>query len=612
MARTSNVTMSANSRTRIDPVWIVSFLMLLTASAIGVVLYNFALPVADDDELEVRATSPAAIRRSPTESMKLQHASAFIPAASSIDKPASPHSGESLAAEMPKEFSALDEYDPDWMNDPFESDLPVHSHNSLDDLVFLNLIKRDIEPAKLCSDAVFLRRVYIDTLGTLPTIEEAIAFLDDPDPEKRNKLIDAVLEREEFSIYLTMRLCDLLRVKAEFPINLWPNAAHAYHRWILHAIRRNMPADEFAYQLLTSSGSNFRTPQVNFYRAMQSKDPKAIAQTVALTFLCERAEKWPAERLAGMAQFFSQVGFKPTGEWKEEIIYFDPRKNEDHLPNQSLRAVYPNGAGVTIPPGKDPRIVFADWLTDERNPWFARAFANRIWYWLMNRGVVDPPDDIRPDNPPSNPALLNQLADELIAADYDIRFLYRLILRSNAYQLSCVPQSNDALASVHFAYHATRRHDAEVLIDAICQITDTHELYMSIIPEPFTFLPDNQRAIALPDGSITSSFLETFGRPARDSGLVMERNNELNAGQALHLLNSNHIRDKLKKGAGIQRLLQSASDPSEKAELLYLAILSRRPSENERPVAESLCRSSQGTRDLAWALINTDEFIFQH
>ncbi|TWU43359.1 hypothetical protein Q31b_23980 [Novipirellula aureliae] len=609
MARIPN---AANTTNRIDPLWIFSFLMLLTATAIGVVLYNVVSPVADSGDAVIRATSPAVMMASPTESMNLRNASSFVPSKSSLNEIANSQSGKSLAAEMPKEFSDLGEHDADWINDPFESDLPIHSHNSLDDLIFLNLINRKIEPAKLCSDAVFLRRVYIDTLGTLPTADEARSFLDDTDPDKRNKLIDTVLEREEFSIYLTMRLCDLLRVKAEFPINLWPNAAQAYHRWIHQAIRSNMPADEFAHRLLTSSGSNFRTPQVNFYRAMQSKEPKAIAQTVALTFLCERAEKWPDQRLAGMAQFFSQVGFKPTGEWKEEIVYFDPRKNKENALNQSTHAIYPNGVSVNIPAGIDPRIVFADWLTDNRNPWFARAFANRIWYWLMNRGIVDPPDDIRPDNPPSNHALLNQLADEFVAANYDIRFLYRLILRSNAYQLSCIPQSNDSLAGVHFAYHLTRRHDAEVLIDGICQITDTHEMYMSIIPEPFTFLPDNQRAIALPDGSITSSFLETFGRPARDSGLMMERNNELNAGQALHLLNSNHIRNKLKKGQGINRLLQSASDPSEKAELLYLAILSRRPSEGERTVAEPLCRSSQGTRDLAWALINTDEFIFQH
>jgi hypothetical protein len=256
--------------------------------------------------------------------------------------------------------------------------------------------------------------------------------------------------------------------------------------------------------------------------------------------------------------------------------------------------------------------VFATWLIDDKNPWFARAIANRVWYWLLGRGIVDPPDDVRADNPASNLDLLNQLADELIAADYDLRPLYRLILDSNAYQLASIPQTEDERARVHFAYYQPRRHDAEVLIDAICRLTGTTEIYMSIIPEPFTFLPDHQRAIALPDGSITSTFLETFGRPPRDTGMASERNNRLTAGQALHMLNSNHIRNKLKQGPGIKELLSRGSNPTETAEIIYLAILSRRPTERELQNAIQMCGWSGGTRDLIWALINSDEFLFRH
>ena len=493
----------------------------------------------------------------------------------------------------------------------YESPDPIHGHNAVDDQVFRDLITRGIKPAKGCSDEVFLRRVYLDTIGTLPTVYEAKSFLDDHRDDKRKRLIDELLQRPEFADYWAMKWCDVLRVKAEFPINLWPNAAQAYHRWIRSAINTNLPYDEFSRQLLTASGSNFRTPQVNFYRALQSKEPEAIAGAVALTFLGERIEGWPESRRSGMAMFFSRVGYKPTGEWKEEIVFFDPRRG-DQAANQEIVAVYPNGASVRIAAGTDPRQVFTDWLTHEKNPWFARAVSNRVWQWLLGRGVVHPADDVRQDNPPSNLALLNTLADELVTSDYDLKHLYRLILNSSAYQLSCIPPSDDPLARAHFAYYPPRRHDAEVLIDAICQITGTSETYMSIIPEPFTFLPDDQRAIALPDGSITSSFLEMFGRPSRDTGFLSERNNRLTASQALHLLNSNHIRNKIRRGPGIQTLISDGRDAWDTADRLYLAILSRRPTEQELDLAAAMCDDTDGAKELAWALINSDEFLFKH
>ena len=495
---------------------------------------------------------------------------------------------------------------------PFVSNQSFDPHTPIDELVQERLAELAIEPAKLCSDEVFLRRIYIDTLGTLPIIEEAKLFLADSDPNKRAKLIDEVLERPEFADYWAMKWSDLLRVKAEFPIKLWPNAAQAYHRWIHAAIGNNVPFDQFARELLTASGSNFRTPQVNFCRALQSKEPHGLAQAVALTFLGERTEQWPTERLDGMSVFFSQVGYKPTGEWKEEIVFFDRRKGKDSESlNQPLSAVFPDGTQVQIPPGQDPRRTFADWLVQEKNPWFARVAVNRVWCWLLGHGIVDPPDDMCADNPPSNPALLDHLANELVANKYDMKHLYRTILNSQTYQLACIPGSQDSAAEKNFGCYAVRRLDAEVLIDAICQLTGTSEDYTSIIPEPFTFLPDGTRAIALPDGSITSSFLEMFGRPTRDTGLESDRNNRLSAAQALHLLNSNHLRNKLKNGPGIDRLLQKASiyDPTD---VLYLAILSRRPTDDERSLISENSGFGNGARDAAWALINTDEFLFRH
>ena len=207
---------------------------------------------------------------------------------------------------------------------PFEGPAVSTPQSRIDKLVFGRLEQLGLPPAHLCSDAVFVRRVYLDAIGTLPTAQEVRAFLADEDPNKRSVLIDRLLEREEFADYWAMKWGDLLRVKSEFPINLWPNAVQAYHRWIRTSLKENLPYDRFVRELLTASGSNFRVPQVNFYRAVQSKEPQALAQAVALTFMGVRPEDWPQDKWSQMAVFFSQVGYKSTLEWKEEIVLFDP------------------------------------------------------------------------------------------------------------------------------------------------------------------------------------------------------------------------------------------------------------------------------------------------
>jgi hypothetical protein len=385
-------------------------------------------------------------------------------------------------------------------------------------------------PGQVCSDAVFLRRAYLDIIGTLPTADEARQFLDDSDPEKRRKLVDRLLERDEYADYWTMRWCDLLRVKSEFPIKLWPNAVQAYHRWIRANVRDNVPYDRFVREMLTSSGSNFRDPQVNFYRAVQNREPQSVAQAAALSFMGVQPESWPKEKWQGMAAFFSHVAYKPTVEWKEEIVLFDLEKAGTPAGAEALRAAaFPDGAPVRLVPGEDPRMALADWLIDAKNPWFARCAANRVWFWLLGRGIVHPADDFRPDNPPVHPELLACLEQELIASKYDIKHLIRQIVNSTTYQLSCIPAGDAPRAEANFACYPMRRLEAEVLIDALCQITGTTEQYWSIIPEPFTYMPEYQRAVALADASITSPFLEKFGRSSRDSGLESDRSNRTTA-----------------------------------------------------------------------------------
>jgi hypothetical protein len=508
---------------------------------------------------------------------------------------------------------------------PFEGPDPPAPASPIDHLVFQRLKELGMRPANVCSDAVFVRRAYLDVIGTLPTPDEVRAFLQDKDPAKRVALVDRLLARDEFTDYWAMKWGDLLRVKAEFPINLWPNAAQAYHRWIRTSVRENKPYDRFVREMLTSSGSNFRVPQVNFYRAVQDRGPSSIAQAVALTFMGMRADRWAPERLAGMAGFFSRIGYKPTAEWKEEIILFDAAK-------PVAAAAYPDGTAARLAPDQDPRAVFADWLLDPKNPWLARAVTNRIWSWLLGRGIVHEPDDFRPDNPPTHPDVLVWLEKELVGSKYDLKHIYRLVLNSAVYGQSSIPRTEDPRGEAHFAFYPVRRLEAEVLIDALCQITGTTEQYSSAIPEPFTFVPEDQRSIALPDGSITSPFLEMFGRPPRDTGLESERSNRPTAAQRLHLLNSSHVQRKIQEGPGLRAVMQSGRTPRESVSALYLAILSRFPTEEELRVAAAYAQAAGAPApgrspaapgrglaarrevpvDLAWALINSAEFLYRH
>jgi len=495
----------------------------------------------------------------------------------------------------------------------FEAPGSPAAAGKIDELIFAKLRQKGGEPARLCSDAVFVRRVYLDVIGTLPTAAEARAFIQEKGPNKRAALIDRLLEHEAFADYWAMRWGDLLRIKSEFPINLWPNAVQSYHRWVRTALEKNMPYDRFARELLTASGSNFRSPPVNFFRSAQSKEPAALAKAVALTFMGDRMGTWPEARKAGLAVFFSRIGYKSTAEWKEEIVFFDT------VAEAPPSAILPDGTTVKLPAHRDPREAFADWLISPQNPWFARCIVNRLWYWLLGRGIIHEPDDIRPDNPPNHPEVLALLVKELAAAKYDLRHIYRLILNSSTYQLSSIPRSKDPPAAGLFACYPLRRLDAEVLIDALCQVTGTTEEYHSKIPEPFTWIPRETRSIALPDGSITSSFLDMFGRPPRDTGMMAGRNNASTAGQRLHLLNSSHIRKKIETGPKTRAWQRTAwRNPRKAAGELYLMILSRYPTPEELKTIKAYVDANRGQKgsnpmvDLVWALVNSPEFLYRH
>ena len=495
---------------------------------------------------------------------------------------------------------------------PFEVDQFQVSPGKIDERVFAALRKEGIAPARPCSDEVFVRRVYLDVIGMPPEAAEVMAFLKDSRTDKRTVLIDRLLTRDEYVDYWSMKWCDLLRVKSEFPINLWPNAVQAYQRWIREALRDNLPYDRMARELLTSSGGNFRVPQVNFMRAVQGQGPQPLAAAVALTFMGSRIETWPADRRAGMEALFSRLAFKTTAEWKEEIVCPDPALLAP------LDAVLPDGRKLHVPPGTDPRMMYADWLLAPGNRWFARAGANRMWAWIFGRGIVHEPDDLRPDNPPSIPGLLEHLESEFAVNHYDMRKLLRLILNSQVYQLSPLPRSIHPRAAAMFASYPVRRLEAEVLLDALCLLTGTVEGYNSPIPEPFTYIPASARSVDLADGSITSSFLEMFGRSQRDSGRFTERNNRISDSQRLHLLNSSQVQTKIEQSWRLKKLTQiHRQDPSALLRAVWIAVLSRPPLPAEMQGAtvhgtDSKLELKQATDDLVWALVNSKEFLYRH
>jgi len=531
-----------------------------------------------------------------------------------------------VVAEYARHFGVQRIVVPQPLDEPFPTFEPA---SKIDELVLANLEKLGMPPAEACSDEVFLRRVFLDATGTLPSVKEAREFLSETNPDKRNPLIDSLFEREEFVEFWTLKWADLLRIKAENPVNLWPKGAETYYQWVYQSVAENKPYDRFARELLTATGSDFRSGPSNFFRAVSSREPRTYGESAALVFMgarlsCARChghpdESWDVEDGLGMGAIFAQVKLKLTDEWKEQITYRDPSQTLRHPRTGQLVRPCPLGSQpLKTAPGADPRVDFAEWLTAPENPWFARNIANRVWYWLLGRGIVHEPDDMRSTNLPENPALLDYLAQELVDNDYDLRHLYRLILRSRTYQTSSVPHPLSQNGGNHFAYYNARRLTAEQVLDALAQVTETTRgdwgKFGRPTLAPITSIPADIKAISVSDGSAECTIASFLGRPARATGFESERGTQLDRDYVEFLANSTEVAAAINASQRIKRLVQANTSDAEIVDELFLAALSRFPRESEKQkmvdyLVEKKSSRSEAVKDLLWAVLNANGFL---
>ncbi|MFO0820450.1 MAG: DUF1549 and DUF1553 domain-containing protein [Pirellulales bacterium] len=499
--------------------------------------------------------------------------------------------------------------------------------NFIDDLVVAKLESLNIPPSPLADDATFLRRVFLDTIGVLPTADEAREFLQDESPEKRDRLIDQLLARPEYVDYWTYKWSDLLLVSGD---RLRPKAVETYSQWIRERVAANQPWDEFVRELLTASGSTHENGATNFFALHQ--DPEDMSETTAQAFLglslnCAKChnhplEKWTNDQYYGMANLFSRVRSKGWG--------------GDFRNGDGLRVVFSDAQGELIQPGKgkpqpprpldappvdfldtaDRRIYLARWLTSPQNPYFTRTIANRIWAHFLGVGLVEKVDDMRLTNPASNDELLSATAAFLVEQKYDLKQLKRLVLKSATYQRSSRPLSENAADERFYSRSYPRRLKAEVLLDAMSQVTGMPSEFKKPDNKPY---PKGTRALQLPDASVDSYFLRTFGRPERIITCECERSDEPSMTQVLHLANGETLNGKLRAaGNRVEQWLSSGRSDAELTDELYLLALSRHPTPRELSQVESILRGAApddrraALEDLVWSVLTSREFLFNH
>jgi hypothetical protein len=484
-------------------------------------------------------------------------------------------------------------------------------------------------PSELCSDAQFIRRASLAITGTLPTPTQVTAFEADQDGKKREKLVDRLLDSPEYSYYFANKWADILRVKRRGQ----PNRAQGtfgFHAWIRDAMADDKPYDEFAREILTATGDESVSPPSVWYKELA--EPNNFVDDTAQVFLglrlaCAQChhhpyEKWSQDDYWGIAAFFGRLGRKPIqtaggvgGQQSMTQVIFNRSSGNVVNKRTGQPAVMKALDAQPMQPlgsDEDPRQKLVDWMVKPDNPFFAKAVANRYWAHFFGRGIVDPLDDMRVTNPPSNPELLDALANDFVANKYSLKHLVKTIVNSRTFQLNSAPNEFNKHDKQNYARFYPQRMGAEVLFDAVCQVTDS--------PTTFAGLPADahapKRAIMLPDESFTSYFLDVFGRPQRISSCECERVSEANLAQALHLLNSDEVQGKLSRPGGRADAL--AKDPrpdAEKVQELFLWAFAHKATDQQLAVALAHVQKHEKDKKIAyenilWALVNTKEFVF--
>ena len=507
--------------------------------------------------------------------------------------------------------------------------LPATS-NFVDELVFQNLKEIGVPPSPVSDDATFLRRVTLDIAGRLPTIEEAAAFAADTNADKRDRVIDALLDSPDYADYFANKWATLLKNRRESKADITAN--FAFHSWVRDSLLANKPYDQFVREILAATGTIVENPPVAWYKRV--KLPEQQLEDVAQLFLgvrmqCAQCHHHPFERWSqadyySLAAFFSKVGRKPTAIAGEDLI-FHKRGTAQYVNKKTEQPVKPAGLGgpsLEVAPDDDPRLQLADWMAEESNPFFAKVLVNRYWKHFFKKGLVEPEDDLRDTNPPTNPELLDALAKHFIESDFDLKEAIRVIVSSKTYQLSAQPNEHNAVDHQNFSHFYPKRLQAEVLLDAVDRLTGA--------TTSFADLPMGTRAVALPDNSYNSSaFLKVFGRPDAASVCECERVQSSSLAQSLHLMNSSEVKGKLATAGGrADRLAKSEEEDAKKIHEIYLAAFSRPPTGEELSIAEShiniprtdsagkpiapATAKKMAYEDLLWAIMNTKEFLYNH
>jgi hypothetical protein len=525
---------------------------------------------------------------------------------------------------------------------PFEHDIRpetfVHAarRNFIDDLVLAQLRRLNLEPAAGCSDEVFVRRVFLDTIGTLPTAQEAREFLADGSPTKRDELIESLLARDEFADYWTYKWSDLLMINGTL---LRPDAVKAYYGWIHQHVKANTPWDQFVREIVTARGSSIENGATNFFALHQS--PEDMAENVSQAFMglsigCAKChnhplEKWTNDQYYGFANLFSRVrakgwgGDPRNGDGKRTLItvssgeLVQPRTGKPQLPTPL------DAEPIELSAAGDRREYLADWLVASENKLFARSITNRVWKNFFGVGLVEQVDDMRSSNPASNEELLEAAAEYLVDEGYNLKSLMREILRSETYQRDSVPGEANAADRRHYSRYYPRRLMAEVLLDAICRVTDVPSRFNKVVfpgndVRDTDFYPPGTRAIQLYDSAVDSYFLQTFGRNQRRITCECERSDEPSMVQVLHISNGDTINGKLaaEDNRLSKWLMAHQEDWSALLDDVFLTALSRFPTERERSeLTQVLAEANAEERrvileDLVWGILSSREFLFNH